>query len=304
MKNVTVSLPEETARWVRVEAAKADRSVSAWLADLLNNTKCRSDDYDDAMEPWSGVWRSGHASWRGSTAARPPARSCMTAPVFVDTDVLVYRHDSTDPVKQARAQAWYEFVWRRLGRLSFQVLQELCATLTRKLVPQFDVQEARALVRDLAAWQPVAPDLAPAGARLATGVTLLAVMVGRHDRRRRAERRLPRLADGGPQHGQMFGGRAGDRPVRVAGAAAGGAVGSGGNVFPHDGTTRQTPSLLPTRRSGSPMTKLSESNTLPLVHLGRSQNTSRYVVGGSASSNTPAVPTSLSPHELGVGLLP
>ena len=48
----------------------------------------------------------------------------------------------------------------RLGRISFEVLQELYATLTRKLVPQFDVQEARALVRDLTAWQPVAADLA------------------------------------------------------------------------------------------------------------------------------------------------
>ncbi len=85
----------------------------------------------------------------------------MIAPVFVDTNVLVYRHDSTDPVKQARAEAWYELVWRlRLGRLSFQVLQELYATLTRKLVPQFDAHEARALVRDLAAWQPITADLA------------------------------------------------------------------------------------------------------------------------------------------------
>ncbi len=85
----------------------------------------------------------------------------MTAPVFVDTNVLVYRHDGTDPVKQARAEEWYEFLWRlRLGRLSFQVLQELYATLSRKLVPQFDAWEARALVRDLAAWQPVAADLA------------------------------------------------------------------------------------------------------------------------------------------------
>ena len=85
----------------------------------------------------------------------------MTAPVFVDTNVLVYRHDTRDQVKQARAEAWYQLVWRqRLGRLSFQVLQELYSTLTRKLVPKFDLHEARALVRDLAAWQPVAADLA------------------------------------------------------------------------------------------------------------------------------------------------
>ena len=50
MKNVTVSMPEETARWVRVEAAKADSSVSAWLADLLSDTKRRTDDYGAAME--------------------------------------------------------------------------------------------------------------------------------------------------------------------------------------------------------------------------------------------------------------
>ena len=84
----------------------------------------------------------------------------MTGPVFVDTNVLVYRHDSRDQAKQARAEAWYQHVWRqRLGRLSVQVLQELYSTLTRKLAPRFDVLEARSLVRDLAAWRPVVVDL-------------------------------------------------------------------------------------------------------------------------------------------------
>ena len=84
----------------------------------------------------------------------------MTGPVFVDTNVLVYRHDASEPAKQARAEAWYQYVWhRRAGRLSFQVLQELYSTLTRKLAPRFDVAEARALVRDLAAWHPVAVDV-------------------------------------------------------------------------------------------------------------------------------------------------
>jgi glutaredoxin len=35
MKNVTVTLPEETARWVRVWAAEQGKSVSAALADLI-----------------------------------------------------------------------------------------------------------------------------------------------------------------------------------------------------------------------------------------------------------------------------
>ena len=84
----------------------------------------------------------------------------MTGPVFVDTNVLVYRHDARDQAKQARAESWYQLVWRlRLGRLSFQVLQETYSVLTRKLVPAFDAHEARALVRDLTAWNPLTVDL-------------------------------------------------------------------------------------------------------------------------------------------------
>ena len=85
----------------------------------------------------------------------------MTAPVFVDTNVLIYRHDSSDPVKQSRAEDWIRFLARyRSARISFQVLQELYVTLTRKLKPGFDASEAQEIVRDLAVWRPVAVDLA------------------------------------------------------------------------------------------------------------------------------------------------
>ena len=85
----------------------------------------------------------------------------MTGPVFVDTNVLVYWQDDSDPVKQSRAEDWIAHLGhRRAARISFQVLQELYATLTRKLRPAFDAEEARTIVRDLAAWQPVAVDLA------------------------------------------------------------------------------------------------------------------------------------------------
>ncbi|MDE0448048.1 MAG: hypothetical protein OXH96_15400 [Spirochaetaceae bacterium] len=49
MKNVTVSLPEDTARWLRVAAAKADRSVSGWLAELLDKMRHQEDEYETAM---------------------------------------------------------------------------------------------------------------------------------------------------------------------------------------------------------------------------------------------------------------
>ena len=83
----------------------------------------------------------------------------MTGPVFVDTNVLVYRSDASDPVKQARADAWYGHLWRsRAGRLGFQVLQELYSTLTRKMKPGFDEREAREIVRELTAWKPIPVD--------------------------------------------------------------------------------------------------------------------------------------------------
>ena len=57
----------------------------------------------------------------------------MTGLVFVDTNVFVYRHDSSDPLKQSRAEQWFTLLVRHhSGRPSFQVLQELYATLTRR----------------------------------------------------------------------------------------------------------------------------------------------------------------------------
>ena len=83
----------------------------------------------------------------------------MTGPVFVDTNVLVYRHDNTDVAKQALADAWHRFLWRqRLGRLSFQVLQELYATLKRGSGPSLDPAAARAIVANYLQWEPVPID--------------------------------------------------------------------------------------------------------------------------------------------------
>ncbi len=79
--------------------------------------------------------------------------------VFVDTNVLVYARDDSEPDKQPRAAAWVEHLWRsRTARLSIQVLQEYYATTTRKLEPGLSPEQARADVRDLLAWRPVPVD--------------------------------------------------------------------------------------------------------------------------------------------------
>jgi len=83
----------------------------------------------------------------------------MTAPVFVDTNVLVYSRDSRVGAKQEKAAEWLDFLWRtRRGRLSRQVLQEYYTTVTRKLKPGLTAEEARADVRSLFHWlAPVDP---------------------------------------------------------------------------------------------------------------------------------------------------
>ena len=50
MKNVTVTLPEETALWLRVRAAEQDRSVSRWLAEMLEGMRRDEGEYEVAME--------------------------------------------------------------------------------------------------------------------------------------------------------------------------------------------------------------------------------------------------------------
>ena len=50
MKNITVTLPEDVAAWLRVRAAENGRSVSRWLAELLEGMRRGEDEYDLAME--------------------------------------------------------------------------------------------------------------------------------------------------------------------------------------------------------------------------------------------------------------
>ena len=57
----------------------------------------------------------------------------MTGRVFVDTNVLLYARDGSEPAKQPRARIWLEHLWRDMaGRTSMQVLSEYYFNVTRK----------------------------------------------------------------------------------------------------------------------------------------------------------------------------
>jgi predicted nucleic acid-binding protein len=79
----------------------------------------------------------------------------MSDSVFVDTNVLAYSRDASEPRKQEQAMAWMAYLWKhRSDHLSFQVLQEFYVMVTAKLDPGLDRETARRDVRFLLSWQP------------------------------------------------------------------------------------------------------------------------------------------------------
>jgi predicted nucleic acid-binding protein len=77
-------------------------------------------------------------------------------PHFVDSNVLIYFRDSSDPAKQQRAQEWLGYLAdERRARTSFQVLHEFYVTVTRKLRPPIARNEARQDIRDYLVWRPL-----------------------------------------------------------------------------------------------------------------------------------------------------
>lgn len=85
----------------------------------------------------------------------------MTAPIFVDTNVLVYARDSGETRRQPVAQAWLEWLWtEQLGRTGMQVLSEYYVTVTRKLKPGLPEERAWDDVEALMHWHPQPVDRA------------------------------------------------------------------------------------------------------------------------------------------------
>ena len=80
----------------------------------------------------------------------------MSANCFVDTNILVYARDSSEPEKQVMAEQWLVRLWQHeLGRISTQVMNEYYVTVTQKLKPGLSIKQARSDLRALAVWQPL-----------------------------------------------------------------------------------------------------------------------------------------------------
>ncbi|MCY3624490.1 MAG: hypothetical protein OXH82_07150 [Candidatus Dadabacteria bacterium] len=72
MKNITITLQEDTALWLKgqAQAAKNGCSVSRWVAELLERTKNREDEHEVAMEAFLSR-KPRKLKW---VDGRPPSR--------------------------------------------------------------------------------------------------------------------------------------------------------------------------------------------------------------------------------------
>ena len=83
----------------------------------------------------------------------------MSDRYFIDTNILMYAHDTAGGVKHERAKALVQELWNdRSGVVSTQVLQELCVNLQRKVARRLSPQETREIAADYLTWHVVVND--------------------------------------------------------------------------------------------------------------------------------------------------
>src|SRR3954453_18309410 len=78
----------------------------------------------------------------------------MADKYFVDTNILIYAHDTYAGAKHDRARKLVAKLWSTgEGVLSTQVLQELCVNLRRKVARPIPVDDLRQLLQDYMSWE-------------------------------------------------------------------------------------------------------------------------------------------------------
>jgi predicted nucleic acid-binding protein len=78
---------------------------------------------------------------------------------FVDTNILIYAHDTTAGEKHQRAISLLSGLWStQRGCLSVQILQEFYVNVTRKLPQRLSPEQAVEIIADFAAWPVFLPN--------------------------------------------------------------------------------------------------------------------------------------------------
>ena len=80
----------------------------------------------------------------------------MNGKIFLDTNILLYSHDSAAGIKHARARVVMDQLWSmRRGVLSTQVLQEFAVNLRRRISPPLSARETREWIGQYMQWEVV-----------------------------------------------------------------------------------------------------------------------------------------------------
>lgn len=83
----------------------------------------------------------------------------MSDKAFVDTNVLVYAHDSGAGIRHEKARDLVARLWEeRTGIVSTQVLQELYVSVRRKAQNPLPLDETRQVILDYLRWEVVVND--------------------------------------------------------------------------------------------------------------------------------------------------
>jgi len=83
----------------------------------------------------------------------------MNDRAFIDTNILLYSRDASEPKKQAISESVLRKHWKsRTGRISIQVLNEYFVNVTQKLRPGLPAAEAWEDIESLMVWNPVPLD--------------------------------------------------------------------------------------------------------------------------------------------------
>ncbi len=79
---------------------------------------------------------------------------------FVDTNVLLYAYDNTNPEKQGKAADLIEKLWlQRTGAISIQVTQEFLNNIRRKVTSALTLEEAIDVIERFSDWRVHSPTL-------------------------------------------------------------------------------------------------------------------------------------------------
>jgi hypothetical protein len=70
MKNVTITLDEQTVEWAKLAAARQNKSLSRFVGDVLQGQLKEAQDYQQAMH----AWFNRRATFRSDPVMKLPAR--------------------------------------------------------------------------------------------------------------------------------------------------------------------------------------------------------------------------------------